>query len=169
MKADDSKDKENMKDRTRPMQDMADTAMKNYEQAMRTSLKFQEEASKWWNSMFNQTTLTQDWQKRFSSMTGMANTLMPMAQRRMEEMVNLMEKNSRTGAELMKKAVDAVQTPVVAESQAKWMEFWTSSMGAMRSNAEAVTEIGTKAIDSWIDFIRKNAEITEVPLPKAAV
>jgi hypothetical protein len=160
--------KENSRDATRPMSDMADKAMKNYEQALHTSLKFQEEAGRWWTSMLNQTAFTQDWQKRVSNMTGMANTLMPMAQRRMEEVMSLMEKNGRAGAELMKKAVDAAQTPAIAESQAKWMDFWTSSMGAVRSNAEAVTEISTKAIDSWIDFIRENTEMTQIRVPKTA-
>src|SRR5262249_20074787 len=128
-----------MKDnRTKPMSDMADTAMKNYEQAIRTGLKLQEEAGRWWSSMFNQANLTQEWQKRLNNMSGVANTLVPMAQRRMEEVMTLMEKNSRTSAELVKKAVDAAQTPVVSESQAKWMEFWTSSLGAVRSNTEAL-------------------------------
>ena len=86
----------------------------------------------------------------------------------MEEVISLMEKNSKTGAELMKKAVDAAQTPVIAESQAKWMDFWTSSMGAVRSNTEAVSEMSSKAIDSWIDFVRKNTEVTEVRVPKSA-
>jgi len=158
-----------MKDnRTKPMSDMADTAMKNYEQAIRTGLKLQEEAGRWWSSMFNQANLTQEWQKRLNNMSGVANTLVPMAQRRMEEVMTLMEKNSRTSAELVKKAVDAAQTPVVSESQAKWMEFWTSSLGAVRSNTEALTEISTKAIDSWIDFVRKNTEVSEVRVPKAA-
>ena len=134
-------------DHTKPLTDMAETAMRNYEQAMRTGLKFQEEAGKMWTSMFNQAACGQDWQKQVSSMTGVANSLLPLAQRRMEEVMSLMEKNGKTGAELIKKAVDAAQTPVVAESQAKWMEFWTSSMGAMRSNAEAVSQISSKAID----------------------
>jgi hypothetical protein len=167
MKANSPREKETMKDRMKPMSEMADTAMKNYEQAIRTSLKLQEEAGRWWSSMLNQTAMAQDWQKRVSNVTGMANSLMPIAQKRMEEVMSLMEKNSRTGAELMKKAVDAAQTPAIAESQAKWMEFWTSSMGAVRSNAEAVTQISSKAIDSWIDFIRKNAEVAEVRVPKA--
>jgi len=159
--------KETTKDYTIPMTEMGDKALKNYEQAMRTGLKMQEEAGKWWSSMFTHTELTQDWQKRWSNMTGMANTFVPMAQRRMEEVMTLMEKNGRTSAELMKKAVEAAQTPVVAESQAKWMEFWTSSMGAMRSNTEALSEMSSKTIDSWIQFVRKNTETTEVRVPKA--
>src|SRR5258707_8672715 len=152
----------------KPMSEMADKAMKNYEQAIRTGLKFQEEATHWWTTMLNQTASTHDWQKRVSNITSMANGMMPAAQRRMEECLELMEKNSRAGAELVKKAVDATQTPVIAESQAKWMDVCTSSLGGARSNAEALTQISTRAIDSWIDFVRKNTEITEIRVPKTA-
>ncbi len=142
--------------------------MRNYEQAMRTGLKFQEEAGKMWTSMFNQAACAQDWQKHFSNVTGMANNFLPLAQRRMEEVMTLMEKNGKTSAELIKKAVDAAQTPAVAESQAKWMDFWTSSMGAVRSNAEAVSQLSSKAIDSWIDIMRKSSEWTESRAARAA-
>ncbi len=156
-------------DRTEnPVKGAADTAMKNYEQAIRTGLRLQEEASKWWTSVFNQGGYSQEWQKRMSDFTGMANHLMPMAQKRMEDVMGLMEKNSRTSAELFKKAVDAAQTPVLAESQAKWMEVWTSSMGAVRSNTEALSQISGKVIDSWIDFVRKNTEVPEARVTKAA-
>lgn len=160
--------KETKPDYTIPMADLADKTLKNYEQALRTALKMQEEAGKWWTSMFNQTTVAQDWQKRFSNVTGMASSLMPIAQRRMEDVISFVEKNNKTSADLMKKAVEAAQTPGVAESQAKWVEFWTSSMGAARANAEAVSEMSTKAIDSWIEFVRKNTEVTELRVPKAA-
>jgi hypothetical protein len=167
MKSNSTKAKNSGRTQTKPMSDMADTAMKNYEQAMRTGLKFQEEAGRCWSTLFNQAASAQDWQKRVTHATGMANSLMPLAQKRMEQVVELMEKNSRTGAELMKKAVDAAQTPVIAESQAKWVDFWTTSMGAVRSNAEAVTEISAKALDSWIDFLNRNTEVNQIRVPKA--
>jgi hypothetical protein len=147
--------------------EMADNARKNYEQAMKTGLRMQEEAARWWSSIWSQTAAVPDWQKRVSNFTALASGVLPLAQKRMEEVIDLIEKNSRTSAELMKKAVDAAQTPVIADSQAKWMEFWTSSMGAMRSNVEALTEINSRAIDSCIDFVRKNTEVTEVRAPKA--
>lgn len=156
-----------MKDREKPVSEMTDTAMKNYEQAVRTTLKLQEETARCWTSMLNQAPLVQDWQKRLDDFSGLANKFVPLAQQRLEEVISLMEKNSRAGAELMKKAVDAAQTPVLSESQAKWMEFWTSSMGAMRTNTEAFAEMGTKAVDSWIDFVRRNAELNHVRAPRA--
>jgi len=164
----DKHEKDTVKDYTIPMTELADKALKNYEQALRTGMKMQEEAGKWWASMCDRNTLTNDWQKQFKHVTGIAGNLVPLAQRRMEEVISLMEKNSKTGAELFKKAVEAAQTPALAESQAKWMDFLTSSMGAVRSNAEAVSEIGTKAIDSWIEFVRKNTEATEMRTAKSA-
>jgi len=160
--------KETHRDKENPVADMADKAMKNYEQALRTGLKLQEEAGKWWTGVLNQSTSAQDWQKRATNWTTMATGVMPAAQKRMEDVLELMEKSSRTGAELVKKAVDAAQTPVIAESQAKWLDFWTASLGAARSNAEALTQIHTRAIDSWIDFVRTNTEVTEIRVPKTA-
>lgn len=159
--------KENV-NQEKPMADMTDKAMKNYETALRAGLKLQEEAVRCWSNIFNQTATAQDWQKRFSNFTCITSEVMPLTQRRMEEVLDLMEQNGRTSAELMKKAVDAAQTPVPAESQAKWMDFWTSSLGAMRSNAEAISQINARAIDSWIDFVRQNTEVTEIRVPKAA-
>ena len=40
--------------------------------------------------------------------------------------------------------------------------------GAVRSNTEAFTEIGVKAVDSWVDFVRKNSDLNEVRTPKSA-
>lgn len=155
-----------MKDKA--MTDMADTARKNYEQAVRAGFKMQEEAGRWWSNMFNQAGFGDDWQKRFNNVSAMTSGFVPLAQKRMEEMMDLMQKNSRTTTELMKKAVDAAQTPVIAESQAKWMDFWTSSIGAIRSNTEAMTQINSKAIDAWIDYLRKNADFVEPRSSKSA-
>ena len=156
-----AKEKNGENDQNQPFLEMADAARRNYEQAVRTTLKMQEEAGRWWSSMLNQANLPPDWHKRFTSVAGMANSMMPLAQERMEEVMDLMEKNSKTGAELFKKAIEAAQTPAAGESQTKWMDFWTSSMGAVRSNTEAVSQMSSKAIDSWIAFVRKNSEAAE--------
>jgi len=152
----------------KPLTAMADQARTNYEHAVRAGQKFQEEAGQWWSRMLGQVMTTNDWQKQFTRLTEMTTSAMPLAQRRLEEAMRFMETNSRTGAELMKKAVDAAQTSSLAESQAKWMDFWSSSMKAVQSNIEAATDLGTQAIDSWIQYVRKNTEAAEARVPKAA-
>jgi hypothetical protein len=118
--------------------------------------------------MVNQAVGTADWQKRRNRLKGMADSLMPLARERMEEVLALMEHNNWSGAELVKQAIDAGHTPLIGESQAKWMEVWTSSIEVARTNTEALTKISKKAIDSWIEFLQKNTEMTEIRVPKAA-
>lgn len=150
------------------MSDIADKALKNYEQVFKTGLKLQEEASKCWTTLLSQTPSAQQFQKPLTNFTAVASGVLPEAQKRMQEVLDLVEKNSRTGVELMKKAADAAQTPVIVESQSKWMDFWTASMGAVRANTEALVQINSRAIESCIDFVQKNSEVTQIRVPKAA-
>jgi len=160
--------RQNHQQQPKPLTEVADTARKNYEHAVRTGQRFQEEAGQWWTRMLSQTATAAEWQRNVTRFTAMAGQAMPLAQRCLEGAMDVMEKSGRTSAELMRKAVDAAQTPGLAECQAKWMEFWTSSMRATQSNVEAVTQLGTRAIDSWVDFVRKNSEAAEVRTPRTA-
>jgi hypothetical protein len=148
--------------------DIADKTMKNFEQAVRTGVKLQEEAAQFWAKLGNQSASAQDLQKRFATAASFANGLVPEAQKRIEEMLALAEKNSRASLELIKKAAEAAQTPLIAESQAKWMEVWTDSIKGAQSNVETLTEIGSRSMNSCIEFVRKNTELAEVRVPKAA-
>ncbi|HVV74147.1 MAG TPA: hypothetical protein VHI52_22040 [Verrucomicrobiae bacterium] len=147
---------------------MADTARKNYEHAIRTGQKFQEEAGQWWTRMLTQTATAAEWQRNVSRFAAMAGNTVPLAQDYFEHAVDVMQKSGQSGAELVQKAMEAAQTPGLAECQAKWMEFWTSSMKAAQSNIEAVTQLGTHGIDSWIAFVRKNSETTSERVPHGA-
>jgi hypothetical protein len=145
------------------MSDLADKTMKNFEQAMRTGLKLQEEAVQFWAKAANQSPSVQDLQKRFANATSIASGVVPEAQKRIEELIALAEKNGRTALELMKKAADAAQTPVWAESQVKWVEFWTDSLKGAQNHVQALTEIGSRSVGCCVEFARKNTE-----WPKAA-
>ncbi|HEV2210456.1 MAG TPA: hypothetical protein VG167_16905 [Verrucomicrobiae bacterium] len=159
--AEKSKPKKESTTGTAPLNEMAETARKNYEHAVRTGQRMQEEAGQWWSRMLGQAGTTGDWQTQISSMTQFASRVMPLAQRRFEDALDLMQKNSKASADLMKLALEAAQTPGLAESQARWVDVWTSGMKAVQGNVEAVTHISTKAIDSWLDFVRKSGLASE--------
>jgi hypothetical protein len=159
--------KQTVRAQEKVLTDMADQAIKNYEQALKTGLKLQEEAVKCWSSLVNQSATAHEYQKGFTNLTKLANDVLPLAQRRMEEVLQLVEKNSQTGAELMRKAVQAAQSPPTVNGQNKWTDLWTSSMGAIRSNAEALAEINSRALDSWIDFVRKSGQYTKAHVAQA--
>jgi hypothetical protein len=151
-----------------PMTETADPGMKSYEQALRAGLKFQEEACQCWYNLLNQSASTSDWQKYFAQASAAVTGVMPTAQKRVEEGLELMEQNSKAGAELVKKAVDASRAPTFTDSQSKWMEFWKGSVSLARTNAEAVMTINSRAVDSWINLVQKNTEAPKASAPKGA-
>jgi hypothetical protein len=144
-----------------PVLETADQAMKNYEQALRTGLRFQEEAWQCWSAMLNQSASNQEWQKYVSNATATANGVLPATQKRMEEAMELMEKNTKAGVDLIKKAVDAAQASGYAEGQAKWMEFWKASLGLARFNAENAMLMSSRAVDSWMNLVQKNSDFVQ--------
>ncbi len=145
--------------KTQPAQNAAtevtEQARQNYQQALRTGQRLQEEAGQWWSRMLGQGASIAEWQKQFANLSGAAASMLPLVQRRMEDMMHLFEKSSRTGSEMVRKAVDAAQSTAIPESQTKWMDFWAYSMKAAQSNIENATEMGARAFDGWMDYIRK--------------
>jgi len=152
----------------RPGAEMTDAARKNYEEAIRAGQKFQEEAGAWWERILTQTSSATDWQRDLTHLAAMVGSVMPMAQRCVVGSMEVMKMSGSTSSELVRKAMDAAQTPSLAEGQAKWMEFWTSSLKAAQSNVEAVTQLGTSTIDCWIESVRKNADFTGIRAPRTA-
>jgi translation initiation factor 2 alpha subunit (eIF-2alpha) len=148
-----------------PASEMFDQALKNYEQALRTGLKVQEEAGKYLTRLLNQAASPQDLQKQFVSF---ANETIPTTQKSMEGYLDLLEQNSRASVDLLKKGLEAAQTTDVGETQTKVVEFCEASLKSLKANAQAIAEINTKAIDSWIAFVKKAAaEVIDLKPGKA--
>jgi len=74
-----------------------------------------------------------------------------------------LEKSNRTCVELVKKATEAAQTPGLAESQEKWLEFWKSSLAAASSSAGALAAANAKMINSCIDVVEKTRRTSTSP------
>ena len=144
-----------MTDKTKPpVSEVFDQALKNYEQTLRAGLKLQEEAGRWWTNLLNHATSAHDWQKRVAAVT---NEVIAPTQKRMEDYLGLVERNNHANVELLKKALEAAQTTGPSEFQAKWVDFWQTSLNSLQANAQAVAQINGKMMESWISFVKKNA------------
>jgi hypothetical protein len=156
-----------MSDKTKaPASELFDQATKNYEQTLRTGLKYQEEASRWLTNALTQATSAQDWQKR---VTNAANDVITPTQKRLEEYLALIEQNNRTNVDLLKKATEASQVATAADAQAKYVDFVEASAAALQANVQAVTQMNTRMVDSWVTFIKKNnTEFSETKTAKAS-
>ena len=144
-------------DKTKPVTEMYEQAMKNYEQALKTGLKMQEESAKIWTGFLNQGTSPQDWQKKTKAI---ADDIIPQTQKAVDDGLKVIEQNSRTSVELLKKAVAAGQATSVQDAQTKLLSFWETSLNAMRDSAVAVTQANNKALENWVAYVRKSGEAT---------
>lgn len=145
----------NTDEKMKPVNELFEQTMKNYEQALKTGLKLQEESTKCWTGLMTQVTTPQDLQKKIKTM---ADDLIPQTQKSIEDCIKLIEQNSRTNLELLKKAVSAAQATTLQEAQQRFLGFWEASLNAMRDTAQSVTQTNNKAIEGWMEFIRKGGE-----------
>ena len=141
--------------KTKPVTDLFDQALKSYEQAMQTGVKMQEESAKVFSDLVTQATSPQDWQKQ---MKCVADDFIPQTQKTVDEGLKLIEHSSKSSIELLRKAVAISQSGSAPDAQAKWLGLWEASLSAMRDTAAAVTQANNKAIESWIACARKSAE-----------
>jgi len=142
-------------EKTKPVTDVFEQAMKNYEQALKTGVKMQEESAKCFSNLFNQPSAPPDWQKRMKTMT---DDLIPQTQKTVDEGLKLIAQTNKTGIELLKKAVAVGQPGTAQDAQTKYLGLWEASLNAMRETALAVTQANNKAIESWLAFAKKTSE-----------
>lgn len=145
-----------------PASEMFDQAAKNYEQALRTGIRLQEEAGRYWTRLVNQVTSPQDLQKQMSAV---ANDIIPATQKSLQSCLDFLEQNSRASVELLKKGLETIQTSSTADTQSKVVEFCEASLKSLKSNSQAVVDMNAKAIDSWMSFVKKGS--AEMAAPKA--
>lgn len=150
------------------LSDMFVQATKHYENAVRNSLKLQEEATRCCETALSQVPTIADLQKRFNELTKLATGVLPASKRQVTALFELAEKNSRVNSELFGKAMEVAQTPSMTDKYAKWIDLWTGSWNAARTNAEELNKVAGEAIDSCIECFRKNSEAFEVRPAKAA-
>jgi len=141
----------------------AETAQQAYDQATQVGQKIQETAGAWWNKV-----MSSEWQKQVISFSEIATETVPLAQRNVEQMMKLMDKTCRSGVDMLKKAIEVMPTQGNGDLQSAWMELWVSGNRAAQTNSHALMELGTTAIDSWTQFVRKVAKAAPEPhLPGA--
>ena len=142
-------------EKTQPVTDLFEQTMKNYEQALKTGVKMQEESMKYLSNLVSQNGSPQDWQKRMKTMT---DGFIPQTQKTVDEGLKLIEQTNRTGVELLKKVVASGQPNSVQDAQVKCLGVWEASLDAMRDTAVSMTQASNKAIEAWFAYAWKSGE-----------
>lgn len=151
-----------MTEKFKPMgSEMFDQALKNYDQAFQAGLKAQEEAFKGLMDWAGKMQVPKDWQERWNATV---IDSLPLVQKRIEESLHMVEQSSRSSLDLLKQTLEAGKINTGAGAQAKIQELWEASLQTLRTNAQAVTQLNAKAVESWVQCVQK---CIETPAAKA--
>ncbi len=149
-----------MPDKPNPVYELLEQAVKNYEQAVQTSLRVQQESSKWWLDLMAQSGLPHDWQKRLGNL---ANEVLPLAQKRMEESIRLVEQTGRISLDLLKQSIDSLKAESAGANPSKMQDLWEASLQALRNNAQAIGQTNARILECWAQFFPRPAEAAAAP------
>ena len=143
-----------MSDKTKtPGTELLEQAVQNYEQALKTGVRLQEECGKCLTNFFKQTAGPQDWQKAAVSTM---NEAFPVAQKNIKETIDLIEQNSCASLELLKRGAETLQSTSMADGQSRVQELWQTSLDLLQKNTQAIMQSSGRLAETWTQFVRKN-------------
>ena len=126
--------------------DLFEEAYKNYEQALKTGIKVQEDTVKMWKDLLSKAGTPAEFQSKF---TEMAEDVFPTAKKRMDEALKTVEENYKTSTELLQQALQVWQPGSVAETQNRIRGLWETSLSAARNNVQTVVKTNQQILDAW--------------------
>ena len=134
--------------------DVFEQATRNYEQWLKSGLKLQQESAKWVTSALGEN-VTADVQEKMKSWVEDA---IPQTQKNMELWLKLVEQQTGAALDLMKKGASMSQPSTLQEAQKGMFTLWEASLGAMCETTQTLTQVGSKTMESWMDFGRRAGE-----------
>lgn len=129
-----------------PIFEMAEQTMNQCEQAFRTGLQLQDEA----RQRFFTGAGMPDWQRTFSTMTGMMESMTP---KQRGDVMELMTRNLQIFTDFYMSAAQLAQKSAALDARFKWMDMARRSMESAQSSFEDMTELRDKAIETWTECV----------------
>lgn len=133
--------------------EMFDQAVESFDTALRTGVKIQEEATRWWSGMLLETDSLEEMQQR---MRIIMNDTIPLTRRNIEQYMMIFDRTYRSSMEMLKKAFEMSQSDSIATAQVKTQELWEASLAMMRNNAQMIVQLNSRAMEMWAEFTRKD-------------
>jgi hypothetical protein len=127
-------------------------ASRTMEAAMKAAVKIQEESTKWFTDMINEIGTPQKWQKKTQSV--MEESL-GVTQKNLDEMVQVMNQNTKASLELFQKAADLRQEKSSTDPQAVAREWWETALSTVRMNTQTLMQANARVLESWAELAKK--------------
>lgn len=136
------------------MTELIDQAAQTFGTALQTGMRMQSEAARWWSDMFQEANPLQRLQHRAQ---GMMTEILPNAHQNAGQFFSWFDRGYHTTLELFSRAMDSSQSHSYFEAQRRMMELWQASLGIMRANVQAMTQLNGRMVESWARMAQMNS------------
>ena len=134
--------------------DLFTQAVDNFDNALKTGVKLQEDSLKWWSELATDSTDRSDWQKRAQSVF---EEVIPTARKNAEESLKTFDQISKGSLEFLKTAFNSTPADTGPELQQRIQKLWEETLTALRKNTEAVLDTHARAMNQWTTTFQKGA------------
>ena len=143
--------KENMSDlHSKNIEEVLRESMDNYEKALKTGIKLQEETMNVWKDVLQKLGSPEQLQAKLKECTA---DLFPTARKQMEEIVATLSRTSDQVLSLSEKTVSVCKAPTLQEAQHGLQDLAESYFAAARENLKIAFDVNTQVIGYWSDRV----------------
>ena len=141
--------------KTSQFNELLEDASSSFNEAVKSSMKMQEEVGKWWADALEKTGpagfVAEEWQKKSKAVVTEA---IPAAQKNAEAWLKVVDQNTKRGLGLLKKAFDAPPADPAALRE-RTQDLWESSLELVRENTQAIAQANIKMLEVWAGLLQK--------------
>ena len=125
-------------------------AMRSYEKALKTGIQLQEESVNIWKDLLTKLGSPDELQDRMESFT---SNIFPEARKRLEEIMEMFNRNSSQTLDLVQKSMGIYQATNMTDAERRIQELIESSLTTLRMNVHTALNTNAKIISSWKDMV----------------
>lgn len=131
---------------------MIQSALKFYEEALKSGIQLQEDSLKLWKEVLDQVGSPEDLRKKLEQLM---QDVLPQSRERMDDVVALFQQNAKQCTDILSKTMNVYQAGSIPESQNRLQDLVETSLAALRTNVHAVVDTNTRIMKTWDDMFAK--------------
>ena len=121
-------------------------ALEQFESALKTGIKIQEESIKMWTNWAKEPPIMPDWTQK--AQTAVLDTLSSMPEH-LEESMQVLNEQSKNAMEMLHKAFDVSRSGNVSEAQEKTPRTVGNEPGRVANNIHSLLKVQSQAMQKW--------------------
>src|SRR5437867_1366029 len=127
-------------------------AADTFQRTLEAGMRLQGEALRFWGNACNFNNVAQDTRQLVERF---ADEWLPLMQKNVEACTRVLDDQVQTGVNFVQQALEAAPALGNAEMQRRARDLWSTTVDAMRSQADAFNRVNAQAVENFSNFVHE--------------